>query len=65
MGPFGNPASKGFQPVNICWLRGDTPGDEPMLRDVLIQLGLAVFVTVAIGGILYFEAFTLMTAPID
>jgi hypothetical protein len=36
-----------------------------MLRDVLIQLGLAVFVTVAIGGMLYFEAFTLMTAPID
>jgi hypothetical protein len=36
-----------------------------MLRDAIIQLGLAVLVTVAIGGMLYFEAFTLMTAQID
>jgi hypothetical protein len=33
-----------------------------MLRDVLLQIGLAVCVVGAIGGMLYFEAAMLMAA---
>jgi hypothetical protein len=41
---------------------GDNPGDKPMLWDALLQIGFAVFVVGAIGGMLYFEAATLMAA---
>jgi hypothetical protein len=33
-----------------------------MLRDALLQIGLAVFVAGTLGGMLYFEAVTLMAA---
>jgi hypothetical protein len=33
-----------------------------MLRDAFIQLGLGVFVVATVGGMLYFEAITLMAA---
>jgi hypothetical protein len=49
--------------MNICRKRGgDNPGDKPMLWDALLQIGLAVFVVGAIGGMLYFDAATLMAA---
>ena len=34
-----------------------------MLREALLQLGLAVFVAVTVGGMLYFGAAALMAAP--
>jgi hypothetical protein len=43
-------------------LGGDNPGHKLMLRDALLQIGLAVFVAGTLGGMLYFEAVTLMAA---